>query len=101
MKCIKEPSGKEVVLPYEFDETQKDFTLEDTKDTGSLNIVLKGNTEVNVLKNPMRDYVVPYEFEEGYTATLTDTKETGSIQSAILKGNTLVNNIKRITTTSS
>ena len=91
LNCIKEPSGKEVVLPYEFDETQKDFTLEDTKDTGSLNIVLKGNTEVNVLKNPMRDYVVPYEFEEGYTATLTDTKETGSIQSAILKGQTLVN----------
>ena len=97
LNCIKEPSGKEVVLPYEFDETQKDFTLEDTKESGAVNIVLKGNTEVNVLKNPMRDYVVPYEFEEGYTATLTDTKETGSIQSAILKGQTLVNLVNDVT----
>ena len=87
---IKDPSDKDLVMPYPFDDAQS-IKLSDTKDTGSLNIVLKGNTEVNVLKNPMRDYVVPYEFEEGYTATLTDTKETGSIQSAILKGQTLIN----------
>ena len=90
VNLIQEPSGQDLVLPYEFEDTQS-LTLQDTKESGAVNIVLKGNTEVNVLKNPMRDYVVPYEFEEGYTATLTDTKETGSIQSAILKGNTLVN----------
>ena len=90
VNLIQEPSGQDLVLPYEFEDTQS-LTLEDTKESGAVNIVLKGNTEVNVLKNPMRDYVVPYEFEEGYTATLTDTKETGSIKSAILKGQTLVN----------
>lgn len=90
VNLIQEPSGEDLVLPYEFEDTQ-DLTIENTKESGALNVVLKGNTEVNVLKNPVKDYVVPYEFEEGYDVTLTDTKETGSVQSAILKGQTLVN----------
>ena len=48
VNCIQEPSSKDVVLPYEFEEGQY-VTINDTKESGALGVVLKGQTLVNTV----------------------------------------------------
>ena len=48
VNCIQEPSSKDVVLPYEFEEGRY-VTINDTKESGALGVELKGQTLVNLL----------------------------------------------------
>lgn len=48
---IQEPSSKDVVLPYEFEDGQY-VTINDTKESGALGVELKGQTLVNLCKTP-------------------------------------------------
>lgn len=50
VNCIQEPSSKDVVLPYEFEDGQY-VTINDTKESGALGVELKGQTLVNLDKN--------------------------------------------------
>ncbi|MBP3907505.1 MAG: hypothetical protein J6D33_01075, partial [Turicibacter sp.] len=46
VNCIQEPSSQDVVLPYEFEDGQY-VTINDTKESGTLGVELKGQTLVN------------------------------------------------------
>lgn len=48
VNCIQEPSSKDVVLPYEFEDGQY-VTINDTKESGALGVELKGQTLVNLI----------------------------------------------------
>ena len=48
VNCIQEPSSKDVVLPYEFEDGQY-VTINDTKESGALGVELKGQTLVNLV----------------------------------------------------
>ena len=50
VNCIQEPSSQDVVLPYEFADGQY-VTINDTKESGTLGVELKGQTLVNLLNN--------------------------------------------------
>ena len=47
VNCIQEPSSKDVVLPYAFEDGQY-VTINDTKESGALGVELKGQTLVNI-----------------------------------------------------
>ena len=47
VNCIQEPSSKDVVLPYVFEDGQS-VTINDTKESGALGVELKGQTLVNL-----------------------------------------------------
>lgn len=48
VNCIQEPSGSDIVLPYDF-EPGYDVTINDTKETGAVGIELQGQTLVNIV----------------------------------------------------
>ena len=48
VNCIQEPSSKDVVLPYAFEDGQY-VTINDTKESGALGVELKGQTLVNLV----------------------------------------------------
>ena len=50
VNCIQEPSGSDIVLPYDF-EPGYDVMINDTKETGAVGIELQGQTLVNLDKN--------------------------------------------------
>lgn len=47
VNCIQEPSGADIVLPYDF-EPGYDVTINDTKESGALGVELKGQTLINL-----------------------------------------------------
>ena len=51
VNCIQEPSGADIVLPYDF-EPGYDVTISDTKETGAVGIELQGQT---------LNYMLPYK----------------------------------------
>lgn len=48
VNCIQEPSSKDIVLPYAFEDGRY-VTINDTKESGALGIELKGQTLVNLV----------------------------------------------------
>lgn len=54
VNCIQEPSGADIVLPYDF-EPSYDVMINDTKETGALGIELKGQTLVNSIKDTSQE----------------------------------------------
>lgn len=50
VNCIQEPSGADIILPYDF-EPGYDVTINDTKETGAIGIELQGQTLVNLAIN--------------------------------------------------
>lgn len=65
VNCIQEPSGADIVLPYDF-EPGYNVTINDTKETGAVGIELQGQTLVNVL-NGKRGTNLPAGYIDYYT----------------------------------
>ena len=84
VNCIQEPSSQDVILPYAFTDGQY-VTINDTKESGTLGVELKGQTLVNIHKSAT--YTLSRQNSGWYdnyvtkvnevSFTITDTSETG------------------------
>lgn len=74
VNCIQEPSNKDVVLPYEFEDGQS-VTINDTKESGALGVELKGQTLVNLVPKKIIDHIASSDWD-GYCCLVQNSKQS-------------------------